>query len=425
MLGQYGPYSMSREASGTSWQPDATPHQTVEWGRGDWRYMLDGFANLAYTNQGGPRGNGSGLTTNMVMLSGTRQFEQSAVGFRTMVSLEPLMGAKGYPELLQTGETADGVTPLIDRQHPHDLIDEMALTGNLQLGNEGSLFAYAGYPGEPALGPAVFLHRVSGQDNPLAPISHHWLDSTHVSYGVLTAGTVLGNVKVEGSAFRGREPDQYRWDVEEPKLDSFSGRISVNPTPGWSGQISYGHIKSSEPLYPASNTNRATASVGFSRAWPGGWNATTLAWGRNWQRGIDTLDAALLESEVNLRHVHTIFTRFEYVQKDDLVPAVTLGSALSFLRTPDYHPFFPQGQSGPLVLNIFAVKEFTLGYIYDFAQARLATWGVGGSGTISLLPSALDPYYGKLPLSYTLFIRLKLGVPEPQSPYRAAPPENI
>jgi len=42
-------------------------------------------------------------------------------GFRVMGSIEPVMGRSGYPLLLQTGETADGTTPLLDRQHPHDV----------------------------------------------------------------------------------------------------------------------------------------------------------------------------------------------------------------------------------------------------------------------------------------------------------------
>ena len=67
-------------------------------------------------------------------------------------------------------------------------------------------------------------------DSPEAPISHHWLDSTHISFGVLTAGLVLDRVKVEVSRFNGREPDQHRWNIETGPLDSTAVRLSWNPT---------------------------------------------------------------------------------------------------------------------------------------------------------------------------------------------------
>jgi hypothetical protein len=120
-----------------------------------------------------------------------------------MVSLEPLMGKEGYPLLLQTGETADGINPLIDRQHPHDLFMELATTYSVPLSDESSIFGYAGLPGEPALGPPAFMHRVSGIDILDAPITHHWMDSTHITFGVLTAGYIWKNVKFETSGFRG------------------------------------------------------------------------------------------------------------------------------------------------------------------------------------------------------------------------------
>ena len=143
-----------------------------------------------------------------------RQFEASTFGLRAMVSPDPFMGPSGYPNLLATGETADGRTALIDRQHPHDLFMELAATYSYQFAKTSSVFLYAGLPGEPALGPTAFMHRTSGLDNPEAPITHHWLDSTYITFGVLTAGVVLDTVKLEASAFNGREPDE-----QQPRLD--------------------------------------------------------------------------------------------------------------------------------------------------------------------------------------------------------------
>ncbi len=408
-MGFYGPYSMTREASGTSWEPDATPHDGIHWTGGDWTYLLHGFANAGYDDQGGHRGDRQGFTTNMLAFSGQRQFESDAIGFRTMTSLEPLMGSNGYPELLQTGETGNGISPLIDRQHPHDLFMELALTENHRLTDDTSVFFYGGLPGEPALGPTAFMHRLSGDDNPMAPISHHWMDSTHTTYGVLTTGYIWNNFKLEGSSFRGREPDQNHWNIESPKLDSYSGRLSYNPTENWSAQMSMGHLTSPEQLFPSNNTNRATASVSYTRAWQDGWSATTAAWGRNWQEGIDTLDAAFIESSLNIYRVHTFFTRFEYVQKDDLLPAVPISSIVGFGRIVIYHPFFPPGSTAPFTLSIFGVEEFTLGYIYDFPTAGVLQWGLGASGSVSVIPDSLKPFYGNAPLSFLLFGRLKIG----------------
>src|SRR5262249_14655324 len=151
-----------------------------------------------------------------------RPLGSGTIGFRAMLSLEPAtIGRTGYPLLLQTGETANGRTPLIDRQHPHDLFMELATSYSAPVG-PGTGFLYFGLPSEPALGPPTYMHRASGYDDPAAPITHHWLDSTHVTMGVATGGWTWRDVKVEGSIFTGREPDQHRWDIEEPRFDSYA-----------------------------------------------------------------------------------------------------------------------------------------------------------------------------------------------------------
>src|SRR5436190_21987468 len=115
----------------------------------------------------------------MLMCMAQRMLGTGTLTLRGMLSLDPLMGKSGYPLLLQTGESADGVKPLIDRQHPHDLWMELATSYFIAPDPTGSLFVYAGLPGEPALGPPVFMHRMSGDAFPEAPIGHHWLDATH------------------------------------------------------------------------------------------------------------------------------------------------------------------------------------------------------------------------------------------------------
>jgi hypothetical protein len=384
MAGLYGRYDMTRESSGTSWQPDASPMSGVHTMRGPWMLMSDAFANLIYDEQGGPRGAVKTFSTSMFMIMGRRELGSGALGLRLMLSGDPLMGRDGYPELFQTGETANGVTPLIDRQHPHDLLMEAALTYSHDLAKLGSLFLYAGLPGEPALGPPAFMHRLSSTDDPEAPLTHHWLDSTHVSWGVVTAGLVSGNMKLEASAFNGREPDQNHYTIETGHLDSYAARLSFNPGSAWSLQASTGHLVSPEQLQPEVNVQRTTASVSYQAPFTYSWQ-TTFAFGRNVPSVGLSSNAWLLESEARITLEHTVFARLERVAKDEL-----------FLPDSVFY-----GRN-------FTINALTIGYIRDFARVRLVRLGVGGLVTSYSYPQALNASYGYRPTSFMLFMRARL-----------------
>src|SRR5919197_5983890 len=255
----FGPYPFTREGSGTSWLPDTTPHEGVHGSVGDWSYMWHALFNGVYDKQGGPRGGEKTFVNGMIMGMAQRPLGDGTFGVRAMLAPDPFMGPRGYPLLFAAGETADGRTLLVDRQHPHDLFMELAASYSYNLSANSSLFIYAGLPGEPALGPPAFMHRTSGVDIPEAPITHHWLDSTHITFGVVTAGLILDKIKIEASAFRGREPDQHRFDIEDPRLDSFSGRFTWNPLRELSMQVSYGRIRSPEQIEPEVDEDRLTA----------------------------------------------------------------------------------------------------------------------------------------------------------------------
>ena len=108
MKGFLGPYGMGREGSGTSWQPDTSPHEGIHAQYGDWMTMWHALFNGVYDNQGGPRGDSKTFVSGMVMAMAERQVDASTFGFRAMLSPDPFMGPSGYPLLLATGETADG-----------------------------------------------------------------------------------------------------------------------------------------------------------------------------------------------------------------------------------------------------------------------------------------------------------------------------
>ena len=380
MDGALGPYTMMQDASGTAWQPASTPMQGMMWGSGGWSGMLHGQVDLVLDHQSGPRGGTEAFSESMLMVMAQHAAGPGTLTLKAMGSLDPAMGPRGYPLLLQTGETANGVDPLIDRQHPHNLLMELAGSYAVPIAPRTSLFVYLGYPGEPALGPVTFMHRFSGQDDPAAPITHHWLDSTHITFGVTTAGLVHGPLKVEASAFNGREPDQHRWGFQHFGIDSWSGRVTLNPARDWSFQISYGHLHSPEQLAAAVNQNRLTASATYNHAFAGGNWQTTLAWGRNRDTPGNTLNGVLLESAVAFDHL-TLFARAESVQKDDL----TLGGA------------------------IVRVGEATLGAVRDFPIARHLAIGLGMQATLDRVPWPQSAPYGSVaPSGIMPFLRLKV-----------------
>jgi hypothetical protein len=383
MPGMLGPYSMTREASGTAWQPESAPHTGLHTTRGPWELMAHGFALLVYDDQDGPRGDEKAFSENMLMGMAARPLGPGRLGLRAMLSAEPwTIGSEGYPLLLQTGETANGVDPLIDRQHPHDLFMELAASYSVPVRKDGAVFVYLGLPGEPALGPATYMHRFSGLDNPEAPLTHHWLDSTHITYGVATLGWIQGNVKLEGSVFTGREPDQNREGIESPKMDSWSLRVSWQSSPNWSFQVSRGHLKSPEQLEPEVDVDRTTASAIYNRPLANGNWQTTFAWGRNARDPGGSPDGFLVESAATF-HRHTLFGRAERLENDEL---------------------FGHGDEG----RVFIVGKASAGYIFDAFQGEGWKGGVGLLGSLARVPGELKGLYGDSPLSWMAFLRLRM-----------------
>ncbi len=384
MRGALGPYPFAREASGTAWQPDSSQHGGVHLATGGWHLMGHGLLNAVYDRQGGPRGDDDVFLSGMVMGIAQRPFaDGSTLQFKAMLSPDPLMGRSGYPLLLASGETANGVDLLIDRQHPHDLFMELSASYSIPLGARSSAFLYAGLPGEPAFGPPTFMHRLSAMDSPEAPITHHWLDSTHITFGVVTAGLVLDRFKLEASRFNGREPDQHRYDIETGPLDSTAVRLSWNPIESLSLQASWARLISPEQLEPGENQTRWSASaIHTRRLGPDSWWSTSAAWGRR-SSGHHHYDAFALESAVALS-AWTLFGRAEYAENNELVAEA--------------------GHHGPA----YKVGKVSLGAIHDFELAENVKFGVGGLYAFNFVPSALEPSYGGDPRGGMAFVRLKV-----------------
>ena len=395
MAGAFGQYPMTREASGTSWQPESTTLDGIHQMNGPWMTMYHGFINTVYDHQGGPRGANLAFSESMLMAMASRPLGNGTLGLRAMVSLDPVIGKRGYPLLFQTGETADGHNALVDRQHPHDLLMELSASYSYNLGADSSVFVYAGLPGEPALGPPAFMHRASGMDNPEAPLTHHWLDSTHITFGVVTAGYIWRAFKLEASSFNGHEPDQFRWNVETRKLDSASARLSWNPSPDWSLQVSHGRLDSPESLEPDVIVHRTTASAMYQQTIAGMPTQTTLAWGRNRHEPGTTTNGYLLESSMRVRPDTTVFGRFEAVQNGEL-----FGHGHGADETP----------ASALQDRVYNIKKLSVGVVHDFVQLGPVKFGVGAVASAFAKPAALDTVYGDSPSAWMLFFRARLAM---------------
>ena len=387
---------MERSGSGTSWLPDVSPMYAVHRMLGPWAVMLHGQSFLQYDDQGSRRGDRQFGSINWGMAMATHDFGASTadghavsrITLRTMLSLEPAtVTPRGYPLLLQTGESYNGV-PLHDRQHPHDLWMEVAALYDRQLAQNLGVELYAAPAGEPASGPTAFMHRPSAVNDPFAPISHHWQDATHISFGVLTAGVFTKMAKLEGSWFNGREPDQERYNIDARRLDSYAGRLTINPDPHWSLEGSYTFINSPEALTPDVSQRRVTAAAMYGRdVGAGGDWSTTVVYGANKQSDAPSLSkSGLLETNINLDERNAIFGRAEYVQKSAAELSV---------------PVQPSNRQ-------FDVGVIALGYVRELLAGRAGTLGTGVRGSVNVVPDVLRPYYGtRTPLGLDIFLRYR------------------
>jgi cytochrome c553 len=376
---------MSRLGSGTAWEPESSPMwaKMAMWGK--WMLMQHGNAVIMYDAQGGPRGVSRAVASNWYMAMGMRPLGKGDLMVRTMLSLEPVtFGNNGQPQLFQTGE---GV---IDRQHPHDLFMEIAAQYSHPLGSNLGAYLYLAPVGEPALGPVAFMHRVSSYEIPTAPLIHHWSDSTHISYGVATAGLQSKRWKGEVSWFNGHEPDGQRWAIDPLALNSVSGRLSYAPNPNWVMQFSRGHIDQPELYYePAQGSvDRTTFSIQHNRPLPRGNWASTFVWGRNEGEGTGpgsgTSDAFLLESSYNWADRNYLFGRVERVDKDELF-----------------------GEPDPRAARKFMVNAFSLGYSRDIGNSKSFETALGAMATVYAKSSSLDRTYGDFPAGVQVFLRIR------------------
>ena len=361
-----------------------------------WTLMQDAVVFGLFNHQGSPRGETEFKAPNWWMGMGQRPLGRGTLTVNLMLSLDPItVGDQGYSHIMQVGETYDG-NALIDHQHPHDFLMQAAVVWRRPMAN-GVTLTLAGAPvGEPALGPIAFMHRSSAFENPMSPLGHHTLDSTHIAMGVLTAGLERGPFQIESSVFHGGEPDENRWDLMDPgPLDSWSVRGWYRPNPAWTFQVSHGFLTHPETLEEG-DVRRTTASGSWKVPRGEGSTSFTATWGRNQKLG-GSYDAYLAELTRTYGRSGTIFWRIESTQVETDV-----------LRT-GVHTFQGGRKSAHIVEEGRRdfVGAFSLGATKTLI--RPASWDIaaGGMATAYAVPSALTPFYGERPLSFQLFVRVR------------------
>jgi hypothetical protein len=296
-----------------------------------------------------------------------------------------------YPLLFQTGETAYG-QPIVDGQHPHNLIMGLGFHYVRELGADTRLEVYFAPVGDPALGPVAYPHRASAAELPEAPISHHWQDSTHISDDVVTVGLAYRKLKLEASGFHGAEPGENRWIVQQGAIDSWSTRLWFFPAKNWAAQVSVGRLTHPEALDPGDQV-RSTASIEYTKPMPGGSWASSLIWGRNHDTASGhNLNSYLAESVLPIKRRNFLTGRIELVDKDELF---------------DGEPEIEQNLD-LLYGSTFRIGEYTIGYTRDVDLFRYVETGVGANFTAYSLPDAIKPYYGDRPIGGNVFIRFRL-----------------
>jgi hypothetical protein len=382
------------QSSGTAIQPRAWPMPMLMNSVGDWRLMWMGQAFFGGTQQSGPRGGDKVYSANWGMLGAARQVGKGAILLRGMATLEPLtVRGRSYPLLFQTGETAYG-RPLVDAQHPHELLMELSAQYARPVGSGGMFNIYYAPVGDPALGPIAFPHRASAMEIPQATLAHHWQDSTHIANNVLTVGIGTSKARIEASGFHGQEPNENRWNIDFGKMDSWSARASFFPTRNWMGQVSVGRLHNPEQLHPG-DVVRTTASVHHILPRENGNSiATSFIWARNYKtsekRGTH---AVVAETVVPIRKKNFVVGRFDWAQRDELF---------------EYDHDLAHEVEEATGKTSFRVASYTVGYTRDIGTFRNVQTGLGANLTLYAIASELKPFYGDNPRGVTFFLRFRL-----------------
>ena len=384
-------------SSGTSAEPNSTPAPMLMRMKAGWMLMFHSNAFVVDTQQSSARGGDKFYSTNWWMPMAERRLGPGQLTLRAMLSLEPAtITERQYPLLFQQGETAFG-KPIADGQHPHDFFMELAALYDWQLGEKTLLSFYAAPMVDPAIGPTAYPHRQSASENPVGSLGHHQEDSTHIADDVVTVGLTHGIARLEASGFHGREPDEFRWNIDSGAIDSWSTRLTLQPGRNWSGQYSYARIAAPEALFPREDQERMTASVMYNRPLPHGNWANTILWGRTRSLADNSKENSyLLESLLQFKTSNYVWTRME-----------NAGRSNELVHGPEPLP------GGFREEPVGHVQAYTFGYDRDVSLLPHFRSAIGAQVTTYNAPDALKPIYGAHPVGVSVFVRFR-PAPKPR-----------
>ncbi len=293
--------------------------------------------------------------------------------------------ARGYPELLQIGESDAHGQPFVDRQHPHSSpVMGLSLSDVISFSRTKRrlLRVWFAPRGESTDGPIAFMHRATGTVNPDAPLGHHvGEDVGHVSSTVIAAAAFIDETTLEASTFHGQEPEPTQIDLPIGAPDSFALRLSQNfgaqslgaqnfsPQATASASFAYVHHPEADPSI--THDERLSASVYLRWSLPHAWRLhATLIWG-----GIAGYDhtkfmSAFTAESAVLDRSNTFFSRTEVLQ-----------------RTP-----------AELLVSGSHVPEWVAALSIGYTRRIISLWRFDLSGgaevTTSFLPGNFSPAYG-------------------------------
>jgi hypothetical protein len=414
-------------ASGTAQLPSAQPFGMLTKRSHGWNLMFSGVLFGVHTNNSGPRGRDKLFATGWVMPMASRRLGRGVFSVRTMFSPEALTVTNGrYPLLFQEGETWKNI-PIINGQHPHDFVKELAVGYQYRLGEQTSLNLYYGLRGDPAIGPVAYPHRASQSENPLAVLAHHYQDSTHIASNVATVGVSHRWLTLEASGFHGREPDEKRWGIELGPINSFASRVTLTPSSRWAGQFSLARINNREATHPDRDSWRQTASVQYVRPLATGHWAWSAVWGRNHDLSFTQLPGAYLlpttaKPNAQRQHLVLVPTRVPGYRYN----AYTLESTLLTHRR---HWIWGRAEltdrsslllfeEAPFVALIeeqrfTRVKAYTMGYSFELpSRVSFLQHSLGAQFQLLQAPANLQPIYGAYPKGFQILLRVRFRAAE-------------
>jgi hypothetical protein len=376
--------TVSAALAGPASAQDDPPEHHHEAAQNTWMWTTDANVFVGYNYQQRHFADFSAWESqNWFMGSGGRSIGKGRLTIGSMLSLEPFtLHAHGSPQLFQTGESYNR-TPLLNYQHPHDLVMGLGVTYDRPLGRVHYTLG-ADLVGSPTLGPVPFMHRESARSNPQVPLTHHYMDATHITSGVVRGGVTLGAVTLESSVFRGAEPDENRLNLERPGLDSWAARVQYNAGP-WHAQFSGGHLRQPEWFDPFDIT-LLTASAGFDGLVRSRPLDVMIAWGghREFNGFNGNADGFLAEGQFGVSSRATLYWRAEHTGKDLFVDVHSKGFS---------HRSF-----------IYLIDAYTAGYLRDISVTRAGRIGVGADATVYQMPDDLLVYWASS-RSFHVFLR--------------------